>query len=203
MTNKFIYILLISFTFLACEEIMDGRGHNGNKDHALVKIMNNMSEKMDKMTMTMDPDHDFAMMMIEHHKGAIEMADYELKYGKDSEMKAMAKVMKEMQQEENAKLEAFMADHEMKADDNDGKAFMEAAMRAMDKMDFRVSMQYLNDNIDHDFAALMIHHHKSAVEMAEAEIEYGHEEKMIEMAKEMKEDQLNEIKELQEWLQKH
>jgi len=200
MKNKFIFIILISFSFLACEEIHTG---HDNKDNALVKIMDQMSENMDKMNMTRDPGHDFAMMMKEHHMGAIEMADYELQHGKDGNLKEMARKMKEMQQQEIKELEAFMDEHSIKEDDVNGKKFMEESKAAMDKMDFRVSMQYLNKNVDHDFAALMIHHHRSAVEMAEAEISYGHEEKIIEMAKKMKEDQQKEIAELKDWLDKH
>lgn len=199
MKRKFIFIVLISFTFLACEEIIDHHGFD-NKDHPMVQIMDEMSDNMDKMTMTNDPDHDFAMMMKEHHKGAIDMANYELMHGDDAELKDMAQEIIEKQQMEIAELEAFMEGHTVQPDEEDGMAFMEASERAMDKMDFRVKRQYLNDDTDHDFAALMIHHHRSAVEMAEAELKYGHEEELIEMAKMMKEDQLKEIDELKEWL---
>lgn len=203
MKNKFMFIVLISFTFLACEEIIDHHGNKDNKNHPMVKIMDKMSDQMDKMTMTKDPDHDFAMMMIEHHKGAIEMANYELKHGDDEEMMDMAQEMKDNQQMENDKLEAFMDDHTVMPNEQHGMAFMAASEIAMDKMDFRVSMQNLTNKTDHDFAALMIHHHRSAVEMAEAEIEFGHSEEMKEMAKMMKEDQLKEIEDLKEWLDKH
>lgn len=203
MKSKFIMIVLFSFAFLACEEIIDHHGKNDNEHHPLVKIMDQMSENMDHMEMTHDPDYDFAMMMIEHHMGAIDMADYELKHGDDQELMDMAQMMKEMQQGEIEELEAFMDDHTVTVDHENGTAFMEASETAMDKMDFRVSMQYLNKDIDHDFAALMIHHHKSAVEMADAEIEYGKEQEIIDMAQKMKEDQLKEIEELKEWLEEH
>jgi uncharacterized protein (DUF305 family) len=38
-----------------------------------------------------DVDHDFASMMIPHHQGAIDMAEGELKYGKDPAMRDLAK----------------------------------------------------------------------------------------------------------------
>mgnify|MGYP001050919905 CR=1 FL=1 len=49
-----------------------------------------MMEEMMAMKSTGDADKDFAMMMIPHHQGAIEMAEVELKYGKDPLMKKMA-----------------------------------------------------------------------------------------------------------------
>lgn len=203
MKSKFMFIVLISFTFLACEEIIEHHGNGDNKNHPMVQIMDQMSAKMDKMQMTHDPDYDFSMMMIEHHKGAIDMANYELMHGDDEALMDMAQKMKEMQAMEIEELKDFMEEHTLKPDEEDGMAFMLATQVAMDKMEFRVDMQKLKKDTDHDFAALMIHHHRSAVEMAVAEIEFGHDEQMIEMAKKMKEDQLKEIEELKDWLEDH
>jgi uncharacterized protein (DUF305 family) len=50
-------------------------------------------EANDKMMQAMmmepsgDPDKDFAMMMIPHHQGAIDMAKVELQYGKDQQLR--------------------------------------------------------------------------------------------------------------------
>ena len=49
-----------------------------------------MMDAMNGMHPTGDADKDFVMMMIPHHQGAIDMAEVELKYGKDPELKAMA-----------------------------------------------------------------------------------------------------------------
>lgn len=68
----------------------------------------NMQSKMD-MPMTGDADHDFAMMMRSHHQKGIEMAQQELKSGKDAEMKAMAKKIVADQTKEIAKLDKWMA----------------------------------------------------------------------------------------------
>ncbi|HET7831788.1 MAG TPA: DUF305 domain-containing protein [Gallionella sp.] len=40
--------------------------------------------------MTGDPDHDFAAMMIPHHRGAIDMARLELQYGKNPALRRLA-----------------------------------------------------------------------------------------------------------------
>ena len=52
------------------------------------------------MRMTGDPDRDFVMMMLPHHRGAVEMAKVELKYGKDPELKKLAQDIIKAQDEE-------------------------------------------------------------------------------------------------------
>lgn len=47
-----------------------------------------------------DADRDFAKLMIPHHQGAIEMADIELRYGKDERLRRLAQgIIVEQRQE--------------------------------------------------------------------------------------------------------
>lgn len=62
--------------------------------------MMGMMKNMESMKMTGDADRDFAMMMKVHHQGAIDMAQMELKSGKDAKMRAMAKRIIDAQQKE-------------------------------------------------------------------------------------------------------
>lgn len=62
-------------------------------------------------TMSGDADKDFAMMMIPHHQGAIDMAKIELQHGKDLKLKAMAEKMIKDQEKEIAELKAWQAAH--------------------------------------------------------------------------------------------
>jgi hypothetical protein len=48
-------------------------------------------------------------------------------------------------------------------------------------------------NVDQDFAAMMIPHHQGAIEMAQAELRYGHNEQLRRIAQEIIVDQLQEI----------
>ena len=67
---------------------------------AMHDSMTGMTKNMESMKMTGDTDRDFAMMMKVHHQGAIDMAQMELKSGKDAKMRAMAKRIIEAQQKE-------------------------------------------------------------------------------------------------------
>ena len=49
---------------------------------------------------TADPDRDFAAMMIPHHQGAVEMAEAELRFGKDERLRRLAQgIIVEQRQE--------------------------------------------------------------------------------------------------------
>lgn len=67
-----------------------------------------MDAAMDRMMAGMhlaptgDIDRDFAVMMIPHHQGAIDMAVAELKYGKDPQLKRIAQEIIVDQQQEIA-----------------------------------------------------------------------------------------------------
>ncbi len=56
-------------------------------------------------------DKDFVAHMIPHHQGAIDMAKVELKYGKDPDMKRLAKSIIKAQNEEIAYMKKWQAKH--------------------------------------------------------------------------------------------
>lgn len=74
-------------------------------------MMKENNDKMGSMAMTGNPDVDFAMMMKVHHQGAIDMAQAELKNGKEPQMKKMAKDIIAAQKKEIAQFDKFLATH--------------------------------------------------------------------------------------------
>lgn len=74
-------------------------------------MMKENNDKMSSMSMTGKPDVDFAMMMRVHHQGAIEMAQAELKDGKEPQMKKMARDIIAAQKKEIAQFDKFLAKH--------------------------------------------------------------------------------------------
>jgi uncharacterized protein (DUF305 family) len=75
---------------------MPGMGGSGDMRGSMMGMM----KSMETMKMSGDPDRDFAMMMKMHHQGAIDMAQMQLKSGKDSKMRAMATRIIEAQKKE-------------------------------------------------------------------------------------------------------
>jgi uncharacterized protein (DUF305 family) len=74
------------------------------------EAMTKMNQDMMK-GMTGDPDKDFAMMMIPHHQGAIDMAKVVIQYGKDAELKKMAQDMIPEQEKGIADLKRWQNAH--------------------------------------------------------------------------------------------
>lgn len=64
-------------------------------DAAMTKMMNDMAVEPSG-----DVDHDFVEMMVPHHQGAIDMAQAELKYGRNEQLRRIAQeIIVEQQQE--------------------------------------------------------------------------------------------------------
>lgn len=69
---------------------------------ALNQAMISMKTTMSSTPMIGNPDVDFAVMMIAHHQGAIDMAKVELRYGTDSRLRRLAQEIIVTQQSEIA-----------------------------------------------------------------------------------------------------
>ncbi len=92
---------------------MPGMDMSGGKsDSAYTTEMNAGMTKMNKdmagAPMNGNPDHDFVTMMIPHHQGAIDMAKTELRYGKDPEMRKLARDIIAAQAKEIAQMNAWL-----------------------------------------------------------------------------------------------
>lgn len=176
----------------------------------LHQAMMNMMERMKAIEMSGDPDKDFSMMMIEHHQGSIDMAKIEVKSGEDEKLKSIAQQMLDKQTSEQKKLQTHAKMEHDKShaahqeDKGSSKAKFEDKMKdCMDEMDSQMKSMKMSGNLDHDFATMMVDHHKAAVKMSDAEIQHGKVAEVKSIAEEIKSDSQREINELQSWLSSH
>jgi hypothetical protein len=78
------------------------------------------------------------------------------------------------------------------ADTSTEAAFLADNDRAMSAMMDGMSIKP-SGNIDQDFAGMMIPHHQGAIDMAQAELRYGHNEQLRRIAQEIIVEQQQEI----------
>jgi uncharacterized protein (DUF305 family) len=80
-------------------------------DKAMMAGMKKMQHEMMAAPVTGDADKDFVAMMIPHHEGAIEMAQVELQYGKDPDLRRMATAIIAAQNKEISEMMKWQASH--------------------------------------------------------------------------------------------
>lgn len=154
----------------------------------MMKSMQSGMNKMMSMKMTGDPDHDFAMMLKMHHQSAVEMADMEVKQGKNTSVKALASKIKASNQKEIKELDRFTSSHKPQSTSSKlGQAGMEMMHGGTHSM---------NGKIDHDFASMMAQHHQQGVDIARAFLKEGKTATMKMMANNVIKQQTKEIAEL-------
>lgn len=81
----------------------------------LMQGMNQMNQDMMAAEQYKDPDVAFAAGMLPHHIGAVKMAEVELKYGKDPEMRKLAEDIINAQQAEIEQMQKWLKAHNKKS----------------------------------------------------------------------------------------
>ena len=165
------------------------------------KSLTRMSDEMMIGMGYNDPDTTFAKSMLGHRRGALDMANLQLKYGNDSIMRQLAQRVINSQQSEINIINKWLASHPDIA-----KPKLETPFVQQEYLD---SLQLINEDItsaitapiaDVAFARVMLAHYSSASKMAKIELKYGTDEDMLALARQIIETQQPTISNLQNWL---
>jgi uncharacterized protein (DUF305 family) len=157
-------------------------------DAAMAKMMAGM-----KIKPANDVDRDFVAMMVPHHQGAIDMAQAELSYGHNERLHRIAQEIIVTQQEDIATMRLALANasptHFNRAEEAPFLAKNDAAMaKMMAGMKIKPAIDVFKV-----FVAMMVPHHQGAIDMAQAELRYGHNELLLPIAQEIIVTQQQEI----------
>ena len=180
----------------ATHNTSDNNAAGENHMKAMHDAMDNSMQQIHSMKPTGDPDHDFAMMMKQHHQGAIDMAKAEIAGGTDEQLKQMAQKLIDEQQNENARFDQFMQGKQPTGNSDYGQ-------KAMGMMTAMSDIKMESSSLDAMFASMMIPHHQDAVKMAQEYLKVGKNDEMKKIAQSIIENQPKEIQELQNWLSNH
>jgi uncharacterized protein (DUF305 family) len=184
-------------------------------DTAMTAMMKGMTIKP-----TGNVDRDFVAMMVPHHQGAIDMAESELRYGRNQQLLRIAQeiIVEQLQEiaamrvsvgDKVSRYEAILAANRPRraaataqsvsfgAAESAVSAASEALFLAQNNTAMTKMMTDMTvkpaGNVDQDFVRMMIPHHQGAIDMAQAELRYGRGADLRRIAKEIIVDQMQEI----------
>lgn len=155
-----------------------------------------------------DEDVAFAQGMIAHHRQAIEMADLVIANGESPEVEALAEKIKADQTPEIQTLSGWLADwdepetaeggdHAGTDVDGEGEDMAMMSDEEMSKLEKAKGAE-----ADKMFIEMMIRHHRSAIDMAQTEVDEGQFPDATAMAEDIIKKQEAEITEMTELLEK-
>ena len=183
-------------------------GENCAEESQMTDILRDYTRSMTRMHDEMmigmgynDPDTAFAKAMLGHHRGAVEMAKIQLKYGTDEEMRQLAQEIIAAQQVEIDILNKWLASHPDTAKPKPNtEAMQQAYARSMDVLNGEMVLGIADPVPDMAFARGMLPHHIGAVEMANIQLKYGTDEEMRQLAQDIIDGQQTEIEHMQQWI---
>ena len=183
-------------------------GENSAYESQMTDILRDYTRSMTRMHDEMmigmgynDPDTAFAKAMLGHHRGAVEMAKIQLKYGTDEEMRQLAQEIIAAQQVEIDILNKWLASHPDTAKPKPNtEAMQQAYARSMDVLNGKMVLGIADPVPDMAFARGMLPHHIGAVEMANIQLKYGTDEEMRQLAQDIIDGQQTEIEHMQQWI---
>jgi len=148
-----------------------------------------------------DPDTAFAKGMLGHHRGAVDMAKIELKYGTDETMRILAQDIINSQQLEIDILNKWLASHpDAPKPKPNTEAMQEAYVKGTNTMHSDMMLGIAEPVADMAFARGMLPHHIGAVDMAKVQLQYGTDEEMRKLAQDIIDAQQPEIELIQNWI---
>ena len=162
-------------------------------DHADMSDDHDMAAD-DHADMTMElGDETFLAAMIEHHEGAVDMAEIALDRAEQEELRQMAQEIIEAQEAEIDQMQAWLDEWFDGGHGDHGISHEEMGMD-MDMDEFREAEPF-----DLAFIDEMIIHHEGAIDMARAILDTTERDELREMAEEIIEAQDVEIQQMREW----
>ena len=161
---------------------MEGMMQAGNSMHGLEELTG------------AEFDQAFMAMMIAHHQGAIEMADWVLEHGRDPQVLEAGNEIKAAQDPEIQQMTTWLQDWYATEPDSTWMQMMDSDTQSMMN-----AMTAANDP-DTAFLAEMIHHHQGAIDMAQLALQHADQQELRDLARDIIIMQAGEIHQFQTWL---
>lgn len=206
MKNSLLTIVFILITAFSCKNNDADANFLADEDMImdtdLMAVSKTHMLTMDNVKMNGDFDYDFANLMIIHHQMAIDMSKVQLENGSNQSIISIAKGIIEAQEIEIRVMQQVLKSYKIPVTNNQTSNSFKLAKEMKSMMETMESLQ-MTSNSDKDYVTMMMPHHESAVKMAKMQLEFGNQAGLIELAKNIVEDQNYEIAEFKQWLAKN
>lgn len=177
-------------------------------DTKIIDMFNDYTRAMSRMNDEMligmgynDPDTAFAKSMLGHHRGTVDMAQIQLKYGTDAEMRALAEDIIDNQQLKIDTMRRWLASHPDAAKSKPNtEAMQQAYTDDIEEMYEDMEEDITASVADIAFARSMLSLHVGAVDMALIQLKYGTDEEMRNLALQIIDTQQRRIQTTENWL---
>ena len=212
--NNLVMVAIVAIVTIAAVSILAIANNNGDMMDKNMMINNNLSQQptnslVDKNSADYkmyselngeDYDRMFIANMIEHHRGAIDMAKLSQTNAKHQELKDMAEDIISAQSKEIGDMESWQTAWSYPT--SSGEMMMDRS--AMDMMadmgQMTESLKTLTgDEFDKTFLASMIEHHQSAINMAYPGQTNAKHDEVKTLTRAIVDAQSNEIAQMQQW----
>lgn len=169
----FLFCILVSFRMGHAQEMYMGDVRSMNRN-IFLKMMDTMMVEMAKVSDSGSTESNFVRQMIPHHEGAVSMADYEIRFGKDFETIQLAKSIRAEQKNEIQLMQIWLKQQPcVKLSGALPVGYGLSMKKSMEKMMTDMPVNARLSEIDQAFSRVMMPHHQAAVDMARAVLRYS------------------------------
>lgn len=193
--NKTTYTILTSVNDIISKKYEFFKEY---ESYAHMIMMNSNSDKF----LTNDIANNFVIFMIPHHEAAIISSLGVIEYTKDSKVKSLAEEIVKSQKKEVIQMQNLLKSGDLRGNNNpEFKITLEKIMSEMMKdMSIYKSNSNTSKDITTSYLKNMIIHHNGAIKMAQAYLEQGKNQILLNMCENIISSQENEIKKMNELL---
>jgi uncharacterized protein (DUF305 family) len=173
----FLLCFLFSFRMGHTQEMRleNMRAPNMN---VFLKMMDSMMVQMEMISDSTSVETNFMRQMIPHHEGAVAMADYEIKFGKNFEIIQLAKSIRVEQENEIRLMQIWLNRRcAVKHPYALPGGYRISMKKSMEQMMSDMPADAQLSIIDQAFSRVMMPHHQAAVDMARAVLRYSADQK--------------------------
>jgi uncharacterized protein (DUF305 family) len=168
------------------------------------------SEKIKTLALTGNADNDYAILMAEHHQGSVDAARIVMQAAGDAIIKQIAYDILDKHPKEQEALRSHarsqnreqITDHHGIGTSNSetNNTFASDLKKILNSTDAKRDIENTNNKPDHRFAHALISHYQFSIDLSNAILTHGKEQKIKLIARKIRSNAESDSRKLKDWL---